>query len=119
MLKLHESEYKLISIVWDNEPIKSKELTIVSEEKLGWKRTTTYTVLKKLITKNFLKNENTVVTSLIKKKDVQKYECEEIINNRFNGSLTGFITSFVNGKKLSKEEVEHLQNLINEHKEES
>lgn len=118
MIKLHDGEFNFMNIVWDNEPLSSKQLTIICEDKLGWKRTTTYTVLKKLITKGFLVNNNAVVSSIIKRKEVKQYESNEIINSRFNGSLSGFVTSFVDGKELSKSEIDELQSLIDSYKEE-
>lgn len=116
MHKLYDGEYKLMTIVWGNEPLSSKKLTVICEKNLGWKRTTTYTVLKKLITKGFVENESTIVSSVVVKKDVQKYESKEIVNERFDGSLMGFITAFTSNKKLSEVEVEELQNLINTYK---
>lgn len=116
-LKLCESEYHLASIVWENEPLGSGELVKLCEKTLGWKKPTTYTILKKLCQKKVLKNENTIVTSLIKQEQVQKFKSEEFIKVTFNGSLPKFITAFMNDKKLSTKEAEELKNLIDSYKE--
>ncbi|APM40788.1 BlaI/MecI/CopY family transcriptional regulator [Clostridium kluyveri] len=116
-LKLCESEYHLASIVWENEPLGSGELVKLCQKVLGWKKSTTYTVLKKLCQREILKNENTTVTSLIKREQVQKFKSEEFINSTFNGSLPKFITAFMNNKKLSTKEAEELKNLIDSYKE--
>lgn len=116
--KLCESEYRFASIVWENEPLGSGELVKLCKQDLGWKKSTTYTVLKKLCCRKILKNENTIVTSLVKQKQVQKFESQQFINKTFNGSLPQFITAFMNDKKLSKKEAEELKNLIDSYEEE-
>jgi predicted transcriptional regulator len=114
---LGESEYRFANIVWEGEPLGSGELVKLCSEKLGWKKSTTYTVLKKLCERGILKNENSTVTSIVKKEQVQKYESEQFIERTFGGSLPQFITSFIGGKKISKAEAEYLQKLIESHKE--
>lgn len=115
--KLCESEYRFASIVWQNEPISSGELVTFCQEQLGWKKSTTYTVLKKLCEKGILKNENAVVSSIIKRQQVQSFESEQFINRTFGGSLPQFITAFMKDRKLSKKEAEELKNLIDRYKE--
>ena len=111
-LKLHDAEYRFACIVWKHEPIGSGELTKLCEKEMNWKRTTTYTVLKKLCDRGILKNDNAVVSSLIKKEQVQCYETHQMIEKVFDNSLRAFLTAFMSGKKLSKEEAEELKNLI-------
>ncbi len=111
-LKLCASDYKFMCIVWDNEPIQSGELAKKCLEVLGWKKSTTYTMVKKMSEKGYLKNEDSIVNSLISKTDVQAFESEYVINNTFEGSLPAFITSFISNKKLTEKEVEEIRKLI-------
>lgn len=117
-LKLCESEYRFAAIVWGNEPIGSGELVTLCKQKLGWKKSTTYTVLKKLCERGILKNDNAIVTAPIKQEQIQRYESQEFINRTFDGSLPKFITAFMNDKKLSRQEAENLKKLIDNYKEE-
>jgi Predicted transcriptional regulator len=117
-LKLCESEYRFADIVWENEPIGSGELVRLAEERLGWKKSTTYTVLKKLCSRGILKNENTVVTSVIKQEQIRRYESEQLVNRTFGGSLPQFITAFMGDKKLTKVQADRLKKLIDSFKEE-
>jgi predicted transcriptional regulator len=116
--KLCESEYRFASIVWENEPLGSGELVKLCEQQLGWKKSTTYTVLKKLCKSGILQNQNPMVTSLIKQEQVQKFETEQFINRTFKGSLPQFITAFMNDKTLSKQQADELKKLIDSYREE-
>ncbi len=116
-LKLCESDYRFMSVIWDNEPVPSGKLVELCAERLGWKKPTTYTTLKKLCEKGFAKNENTVVTALIPKNSVQKQASERFVENTFEGSLPKFLVTFLGGKTLSEKESEELKRLIDEHKE--
>ena len=111
-LKLCTSDYKFMCIVWDNEPIQSGELAKRCLEVLGWKKSTTYTMVKKLSGKGFLQNENSIVRSLIPTQDVQAFESEYVVNNTFEGSLPAFITSFMNNRKITESEAEEIKRLI-------
>lgn len=117
-LKLGESEYRFAGIVWENEPIGSGELVKLCEEHLGWKKSTTYTVLKKLCDRGVLQNEDAVVTAPIKREQVQKFESEQVVNKAFGGSLPQFITAFMGDKKLTKNQADKLKKLIDSYKEE-
>jgi len=117
LLRLCESEYRFANIVWENEPIGSGELVKLCEEDLGWKKSTTYTVLKKLCQRGILKNDNSMVTSLIKQEQVQKFESQQFINRTFKGSLPKFITAFMGDKKLNKQQADELKKLIDSYKE--
>lgn len=110
--KIFESEYRFCLILWEHEPIKSKELVKLCEKQLGWKSTTTYTVIKRLSERGILKNEHTVVTSLISKDQIQEAEMEELIDKKFEGSLPAFIAAFGRHKRLSDEKMEELRRLI-------
>ena len=112
--KIFESEYRFCLILWEHEPVRSKELVKLCEEKLGWKSTTTYTVIKRLSERGILKNEHTIVTSLISKDQIQEAEMEELIDKKFEGSLPAFIAAFGRHKKLSEENMKQLKKLIEE-----
>lgn len=110
--KLFDSEYRLASIVWETEPIQSGELCKICEQRLGWKRTTTYTVLKKLCNKGILQNETAIVTSLAKKEQVQKQEGQAVLDKAFGGSLPKFIAAFLGEQGLSDAEAQEIRELI-------
>ncbi|MBO5786954.1 MAG: BlaI/MecI/CopY family transcriptional regulator [Clostridia bacterium] len=117
-LKLCESDYRFMSVIWDNEPLPSGKLVELCSEKLGWKKPTTYTTLKKMIEKGFAQNSDTIVTALIPRERVQTFASEHFVEHTFNGSLPKFLVSFLGGKKLSDEEAYELKKLIDEHTEE-
>jgi predicted transcriptional regulator len=110
--KLPDAEYRFACIVWDNEPIHSRRLAELCEEKLGWKRTTTYTVLKRLCDRGIVKNVNAMVCALVKREDVQKFESAAVVNRTFGGSLPSFVASFLQTKSLSQEELAELRAMI-------
>lgn len=116
-LKLCESDFRFMCVVWGNEPISSHDLVIKCNDELGWKKSTTYTVLKKLCEKGFAKNENSVISSLVAKKDVQQYASNKFVESSFNGSLPGFLTAFFDGKRITDKEARELKKLIDEFKE--
>ena len=116
-LKLFDGEYKFANLVWEHEPIGSGELVKLSQQQLGWKKSTTYTVLKKLCQKGILHNENAVVTALVKREAVQKYESQAVLEKAFDDSLPKFIASFLSDRKLSQQEAEEIQTLIDNHRE--
>lgn len=111
-LKLCESDYRFMSVVWDNEPLTSKQLVELCNEVLGWKKSTTYTVLKKMTEKGFAKNESSLVSSCVRREDVQKSASEHFVEHTFKGSLPHFLTAFFQGKELSEKEAEELKSLI-------
>lgn len=116
-LKLAGSEFRFMCIVWDNEPLNSGKLVELCGEKLGWKKSTTYTTLKKMCQRGFAQNQDTVVTSLVAKNEVQSYAGNRFIENTFSGSLPNFLVSFLGNKKISEREAEELKKLIDEYKE--
>ena len=110
--KIHESEYRLCLIVWEREPLSAVELAKLCRERLDWKRTTTYTVVKRLCERGILRNDDGIVTSLISKADVQKSEIDELVEKRFEGSLPAFIAAFTRNQKLSEKELDEVQSMI-------
>ena len=104
---------RFADIVWENEPIGSGELVKVCQTQLGWKKPTTYTVLRKLCEKGLLQNENGVVTSLISREDFYSDRSRQIVEESFSGSLPAFVAAFVSKKSLTSEEADEIQNLIN------
>ena len=117
--KVFESEYRLCLILWEHEPVKSSELVQLCREQLGWKPTTTYTVIKRLSERGVLKNENTVVTSLVSKDQVQAAEIDELVEKTFEGSLPAFVAAFTKHRKLSAKEVDEVQAMIDRFREEA
>ena len=117
-LKLCESEYRFMQIVWDEAPLSSGQLAALCLEKLGWKKSTTYTVLKKLCGRGFIQNERAIVTPLVKRDDVQSYESEVFVERTFSGSLPAFIAAFVRGRKLDEQEAEEIKRMIDESRKE-
>ena len=116
--KIHESEYRFCLILWEHEPVKSKELVRLCQEQLGWKPTTTYTIIKRLSERGILKNENTIVTSLVSKDQVQASEIDELVEKKFEGSLPAFLAAFTRHQKLSDREVDELQAMIDQYRKE-
>ena len=101
-----------MDLIWDAEPVRSTELAKLALEKLEWKKSTCYTGLKKLEEKGFVKNENAVVTSLVDREQVGKYECEILIEKSFGGSLPAFLNAFLKDRKLSRREAEAIYRLV-------
>ncbi len=115
--RLSFGESRFLELIWDNEPLPSGRLVELCREKLGWKKSTTYTRLRLLAEKGYVKNENTVVSSLVSREEVQSAESAYVVEQTFSGSLPGFLVSFLGGKTLSSREAEELKKLIDEHKE--
>ena len=114
--KVYESEYRFCLILWEHEPVKSKELVRLCQEQLGWKSTTTYTVIKRLSERGVLKNENTIVTSLVSKDQVQAAELDEFVEKTFEGSLPAFVAAFTKHKRISKDEIDAVQAMIDRYR---
>ena len=114
--KVFESEYRFCLILWEHEPIKSSELVNLCKEQLGWKPTTTYTVIKRLSERGVLKNENTIVSSLVSKDEVQASEINEMGEKTFEGSLPAFIAAFTKHQKISEKEIDEVQKMIDRYR---
>lgn len=110
--KVFESEYRFCLILWENEPINSTKLARLCNERLGWSRTTTYTVIKRLSERGVVKNENAVVTSLVSKDEVQAAEIEELMEKTFEGSIPAFIAAFTKRRRLSREDVTEIRQML-------
>ena len=114
--KIFESEYRFCLILWEHEPVKSSKLVELCREQLGWKPTTTYTVIKRLSERGVLKNEKTVVTSLVSKDQVQAAELNEMVEKTFEGSLPAFIAAFTKHQKISAAEIDAVQQMIDRYR---
>lgn len=110
--KIFESEYRFCLILWEREPVSTTELVRLCQERLGWKRTTTYTVIKRLGERGVLKNEKGIVSSLISKEEAQVSELDELLEKKFQGSLPAFLAAFARRQDLSQEEVEEIRRII-------
>ena len=111
---LGEIEAKFADLIWENEPLSSGELVKLAENALGWKKSTTYTVLRRLCEKGLFRNEGGTVTAAVSREDFRAARSEQFVNETFGGSLPRFLTAFSRGKKLSDEEVDALLRFIDE-----
>ena len=112
--KIFESEYRFCLILWENEPISSGELAKLCAERLGWSKTTTYTVIKRLSDRGVVKNDKTVVSALVSKEEAQVAEIDELVEKKFEGSLPAFIAAFTRHKRLSDEDIAEIRRIIGE-----
>lgn len=110
--KVFESEYRFCRILWEVEPINSTQLARLCHERLGWSRTTTYTVIKRLSERGVVKNENATVTSLVSQQEVQAAEIDELVEKTFDGSLPAFIAAFTRGRTLTDDEAAAIRQMI-------
>ena len=116
-LQMGVVETKFAQIIWGNEPISSSALAALSLEKLGWKKSTTYTVLKRLCDKGIFQNEKGSVSSLLSEQEFYSKQSEYFIDENFGGSLPKFLAAFTSSKKLTKEEADALRRMIAEYEE--
>ncbi|MCM1143567.1 MAG: BlaI/MecI/CopY family transcriptional regulator [Blautia sp.] len=110
--KLAEGEARFAELIWREEPISSPELVKLCEKEFQWKKSTTYTVLKKLCERGIFQNEKTIVTSLISKEEFYSLKSQKFVEESFGGSIPRFLTAFMNGKKLTAQQAEELKNVI-------
>ena len=110
--KIHEGEYRFCLIMWEHEPVTAVDLVKLCQEQLGWKRTTTYTVIKRLGEKGVLCNDNGTVTSLVSKDAVQENEIDELVAKTFEGSLPAFVAAFTKRQNLSEQDLDEVQRMI-------
>ena len=115
--KIFESEYRFCLILWEHEPINSTKLVQICKEQLGWSKATTYTVIRRLSERGVVKNENTIVSSVISKEQAQASRLEEMVQETFEGSVPAFIAAFSRSKTLSKNEVDQLKAWIESYEE--
>ena len=110
--KIHEEEYRFCLILWEHAPISAADLARLCADELGWKRTTTYTVIKRLGERGVLVNEKGTVTSLVSKDDAQSYEIDELVEKKFEGSLPAFLAAFTKRQDVSEDTLDALQAMI-------
>jgi predicted transcriptional regulator len=115
-LELGVVQERFADIVWDNEPVASGELVKICEKELEWKKSTTYTVLRKLCEKGLFKNEDGIVTSLISKEEFYSAKSKQIVEDSYSGSLPAFVAAFISNKKLTAKEADEIQKMIDEFK---
>lgn len=112
-IKIFQAEYKFMEILWDNEPIKSSVLVKMAREKLGWKKSTTYTVIRRLVDRKIISNEDSIVSAVVGRELAQRVETEELIDKVYGGSIKSFFASFLQKENLSKEDIEELKKIVN------
>jgi len=110
--KIHESEYRFCLIMWEHEPVTAVELVKLCQQQLNWKRTTTYTVIKRLGERGVLKNDNGTITSIVSKDEAQAFEIGELVEKKFEGSIPAFIATFTRHQCLSEKELDEVQHMI-------
>lgn len=110
--KIHEGEYRFCLIMWEHQPIKAVDLAKLCQEKLAWKRTTTYTIIKRLGERGVLKLENGIVTALISKEQAEAAEIETFVESKFGGSLPAFVAAFTKHQDLSDSDLDEVQKMI-------
>lgn len=110
--KIYESEYRFCLILWERGPVPAAELVKLCQARLGWKRTTTYTVIKRLGERGVLKNQDGLVTALISREDAQVSELDELMEKKFQGSLPAFLAAFARRQSLTEKEVEEIRRII-------
>ncbi len=111
---INESEYRLMDILLDAAPINSMKLVALCQEQLGWKKSTTYTVLRGLREKQLVKNEQATVDTLVSRSDLEGHESRAFLDKKFHGSLPAFVAAFLRQEKLTQEEAQKLQALIDQ-----
>ena len=116
--KIFDSELRFCEILWEHQPVRSSELAHLCTEKLGWKKSTTYTVIKRLTERGVVQTEDAVVTALVSRDQVQRAESRAFVERNFSGSLPGFLNAFVGGRGLSAEEADELRRMIDKFEEE-
>ena len=117
--KIFESEYRFCEILWSCQPVTGTELVRLCREALGWKKSTTYTVIKRLSQRGVVQLENGVVTALVSREEAQRSEGQQLLDRVFGGSLPGFLAAFTSGKALTAQEAEEIRRLIDQYEEEN
>lgn len=115
--KLCDSEYRFMQVVWEHAPLNSGQLVKLCQAKLGWKKSTTYTVLKKLVDRGYLRNDNAWVTVRVSRDEAEREESNYFMERTFGGSLPHFLAAFLGDKQLSPEEAKAIQDMIERHRE--
>jgi len=115
--KLTDTEAKFAEIIWNNSPIQSGDLVRLCESELNWKKSTTYTMLKRLEKKEIFKNKDSIISEMVTKEDFYAEQSKQFVNETYDGSLPKFVAAFTKGEKLGKDEISELQTLIDGYKE--
>ena len=110
--KIYETEYRFCCIIWEHEPINSGELVKLANKELGWKKSTTYTIVKRLCERGVLQSKNSVITTLYTKDQIQRQESREFLDKTFNGSFPAFLTAFAESKSLSTQDIAEIRKMI-------
>lgn len=116
-LKLCDSDYRFMTVVWEHEPVKSTQLAKLCAEELGWKKSTTFTAIKKLSQKGFLENVDATVSSLVDKEACQREETQYFVKRTFGGSAPDFFAAFLDVNDVTEEEIEELRQMLDEYQE--
>ena len=114
MERISDGEYRFLDILWEDEPIASPELVKRCNVQLGWKKSTTYTVIKKLIGKGVVQNENTIVSALVSKDEVDRWQSEELLQRTSKGNVPAFLAAFLKDRKLSGEDIKRIRTMIDQ-----
>jgi len=116
MQKLFDSEFKVMEIIWENEPVSAKQVSLIAAEKIGWNKNTTYTVIKKLEGKGYIKREEPgfICSALVSREDVCKSEAQSLVNRFFGGSKKALFSALLEDEKLSRDELNELRKMIEE-----
>lgn len=112
--KLYDAEYRLMDLVWREEPVNSTALAKLCQSQFGWKKPTVFNLIRKLSERGFLRSEHATVTALVKREAVQRYESGAVVEKSFGGSLPAFVAAFLRGRKLSQAEADALRHMIEE-----
>ena len=115
--KIFESEYRFCCILWDHQPVTSSELVKLCAAELGWKKSTTYTVIKRLTERGVVHTDNAIVTALVTREQVQEQESREFVDKTFSGSLPQFLAAFTRHQHLSREDIDQIRSLIDRYEE--
>jgi len=110
--KIHESEYRFCLILWEHEPVTATQLAKLCQDQLGWKRTTTYTVIKRLGERGVLENNGGTVTALVTKEAAQARELNALVEEKFQGDLPAFVAAFTKRQDLSDQDLDEVQRMI-------
>lgn len=117
--KLAEAESKFADLIWEKEPVSSRELVSLASQELSWKSTTSYTVLRRLCDRGIFQNQNSTVTSLISKEEFYAQKSRQFVEDTFGGSLPKFLSAFIGGRKLSCRQAEEIKQMIDNYKEDT
>ena len=114
MKNLFDSELKVMEMIWEKEPVSAKEISLIAAENIGWNKNTTYTVIKKLEAKGFIKREDPgfICTSVYKREEIQRSEANSLVDKLFGGSKKALLSALIGDEKLSREEIAELKELI-------